>query len=1010
MIDPLRFCKENATPIQVDQVMYCELCVQLRRKTKNLAILSCCECAKRYLCKICDASVHSLDENKLHVRKTILVGPGVRKNVIVRGDAVNFPHSLDVVDIRFKAQIFHDGKVVGNEPWKFANFRVGLSGLSVHVQVLGARNLIAADLNQTSDPFVQAVYYDKCYGRTRVKPRNLNPNWENETFVVPMDPNFSAPRYASNSQKNLFKLEVYDYDWFGQNDFLGHVEMSRKELYDLAVSSNEKPICLPLYTNEFHGILGLKLGQCDQYLYISIDRAENLNKINFYQQNCPYVKVYFDNQLLGITSVFSEDEASPTWTKNNVFQIKINDVIRREQYIIRKKREVFLKKRSLSSRFEGTKRRGSGSKPLWKETAQKNIARLVSIFVSEEPAERGHVNEDLLLLFRLEICNSSRWNKHSIIGTARVGIELLRTMLPTFPRVYIVEREVATTRASVRVQAVESLASRAIRRMTSLKLLFQAKITKQPEKEDDRFIDNVDDYSLHGYVSQEVLNQWGQPEYDPVFATKSGSVTEAKVLREEEEQFLQQQAEEMSRRTIKGRRDSFVDIGATLGALKRQSTQAPPSPTALAGQMDKLSDVIYEESSESESGSESESDSQSESCAEPEVFSIHASSYSSKLKRARESASPEATPPTPSAVEEGAADQAEDEEAAADQAGVKPQRRSCQEYFGSVLAMFGWRRGYEPSEDEDGDGEGAGEGQDSDDEESDDGEKKLFNFDFAAKKSALMANLAVKKAACASCLVRSGAAISSASIEAAAALRDAATRLCDSVLPYRRHLGDAIEALKKNISTEADYSNVRWGRIRHFIIESETSKNTASLELSDRGFLVVRLLLSQRGCTTSGLDTAVRHMSLGETAEVKVRYDFAFGNFCQSAALTPRANIVYTVELQLINGRGQLAVAYRQCKRALRGLGRSCLRLLRWLRWADEAGRARLARWRGQGEEDGLLEEGSQYEVRCDRLFRRRLPPRRRWRWRSRRSAGRPGRTRSPPPAACASWPTPRRG
>lgn len=80
---------------------------------------------------------------------------------------------------------------------KKTSFVVGLSGKCVHVQILGARNLVVADANGTSDPFLISSFCGKQIGSTRIRPRELNPNWTNETVVVPMEPDLPYPRKVS---------------------------------------------------------------------------------------------------------------------------------------------------------------------------------------------------------------------------------------------------------------------------------------------------------------------------------------------------------------------------------------------------------------------------------------------------------------------------------------------------------------------------------------------------------------------------------------------------------------------------------------------------------------------------------------------------------------------------------------------------------------------------------------------------------------------------------------------
>ena len=47
---------------------------------------------------------------------------------------------------------------------------------------------------------------------------------------------------------------------FTQNDFLGHVELSTRQLQTLTASSNGQALMLPLSNKETHGTLRVKLG------------------------------------------------------------------------------------------------------------------------------------------------------------------------------------------------------------------------------------------------------------------------------------------------------------------------------------------------------------------------------------------------------------------------------------------------------------------------------------------------------------------------------------------------------------------------------------------------------------------------------------------------------------------------------------------------------------------------------------------------------------------------------
>jgi hypothetical protein len=91
---------------------------------------------------------------------------------------------LDFVEIRYKARVYNNGKLVHREPQAIMKYQAGLSGKSVHVQVLGARNLLCADFGGSSDPYVAAVYSGRRIGFTRVRPKALNPKWDNDYPLI----------------------------------------------------------------------------------------------------------------------------------------------------------------------------------------------------------------------------------------------------------------------------------------------------------------------------------------------------------------------------------------------------------------------------------------------------------------------------------------------------------------------------------------------------------------------------------------------------------------------------------------------------------------------------------------------------------------------------------------------------------------------------------------------------------------------------------------------------------
>lgn len=160
MIDPLRLNKEYAPPFPISQPVFCGMCLisEHNSTTPNMAIKHCNECPRFFLCGECDESNHKSGVSKDHLRRILVVGPAVRKKVITRGDARNFPLPLDEIEIRLKARVYHEGKLVHREKPQHLKFISGLSGNCIHVQVLGCRNLIAADLSGNTPVSVCFVF------------------------------------------------------------------------------------------------------------------------------------------------------------------------------------------------------------------------------------------------------------------------------------------------------------------------------------------------------------------------------------------------------------------------------------------------------------------------------------------------------------------------------------------------------------------------------------------------------------------------------------------------------------------------------------------------------------------------------------------------------------------------------------------------------------------------------------------------------------------------------------
>jgi len=200
MIEPLRLNIVNAEPATARTPLFCENCKSKleTRKNPNLAIKWCPHCLHRkFLCKRCDEEVHRLKPLKLHVRHLLVVGPGVRKKVLYKGDGVHYPRPLDMVSVRVRTDAYQEGNRVLREPAKEALFYTGLSGDCVHVQILGAKRVLPAsryyrtptstELEPTASPFISASYAGRDLGDTKIRSHTLSPKWTNETVIVPVE-------------------------------------------------------------------------------------------------------------------------------------------------------------------------------------------------------------------------------------------------------------------------------------------------------------------------------------------------------------------------------------------------------------------------------------------------------------------------------------------------------------------------------------------------------------------------------------------------------------------------------------------------------------------------------------------------------------------------------------------------------------------------------------------------------------------------------------------------------
>lgn len=64
-----------------------------------------------------------------------------------------------------------------------------------------------------------------------------------------------------------------------------------------------------------------------------------------------------------------------------------------------------------------------------------------------------------------------------------------------------------------------------------------------------------------------------------------------------------------------------------------------------------------------------------------------------------------------------------------------------------------------------------------------------------------------------------------------------------------------------------------------------------------KGTMSLRFIYSEHGTILRGLDEGVRHMSLGESAKIRVRRDYAYAEVYGTAKIAPETDLLFDVKV-----------------------------------------------------------------------------------------------------------------
>ncbi|GMH82883.1 hypothetical protein TL16_g09413 [Triparma laevis f. inornata] len=406
MIEPLRY-RSLTTETKYQQMKKFPRCLSCHREGRlTPSIFLCVDCKMKCYCLECDVLNHAGPKKAMHKRKRITIGKPYKVQVLGDGDGFTFPKTHDWVELNYKLYVkekeLEDQNIskgakllrntikclTGTRQHKYGNlvdttfgyfrkplmFQAGCSGPCIHLQVKGCKDVAALDDNGMSDPYVAVWWKDTLIGTTRVMHKTLHPEWENETFVIPLEKDFV--KVLNGKEKSLFianknkgkehhhhdpniwrpgmplsqedsgkiieelnganemaklpklRLDVFDYDKFSKNDFLGQKTFSDNEMLQVLFEHQEEKLRdFHLEPKKARGVLGIKLAMTKDEakgtstLILQITDGKNLPKADPWSLSDPYCTISWNGESIGKTKIV-KSTLDPIW-RHMYFEVKL---------------------------------------------------------------------------------------------------------------------------------------------------------------------------------------------------------------------------------------------------------------------------------------------------------------------------------------------------------------------------------------------------------------------------------------------------------------------------------------------------------------------------------------------------------------------------------------------------------------------------------------------------------------------------------------------------------------
>ena len=201
----------------------------------------------------------------------------------------------------------------------------------LHVEIIGAKDLLAADSGGTSDPYVRLHIGDEVSKaqKTAVKKKTLSPEWK-EKFEL---------HIRSEQRRDTLTVECFDYDAMSADDSLGRFSIALDDLVPATEYLEWHP-----FDRDVKDVNDENQGQVQVHycllpilgpaiLDVQVLRARNLLAADRGGTSDPYLRIHVSNDIgAAVKTTVKKKTLEPVWDES--FSVRIESAQRRQQLFI----------------------------------------------------------------------------------------------------------------------------------------------------------------------------------------------------------------------------------------------------------------------------------------------------------------------------------------------------------------------------------------------------------------------------------------------------------------------------------------------------------------------------------------------------------------------------------------------------------------------------------------------------------------------------------------------------